>query len=202
MTRPRSNPFSTLNLHIAGVALFAALNLFLAVRFLMAWRDVHSDRDQQIAQQEITLTRLKVQAAHLSGLPDKVKQARSDAGGFYDRRIPTNYSSVVAQLGEITTKSGVRLTRASYTPGPAIPGLTEVRIDANLSGEYTGMMHFINGVERDQTFFLIDGLTLTGQQGGLVNLRLRMTVYLRSDGHDVGAPPAVAELAPASAEVR
>ena len=32
-------------------------------------------------------------------------------------------------------------------------------------------------------FFVIDGLTLTGQQGGLVNLRLKVTTYLR--GSDV-----------------
>jgi hypothetical protein len=41
-------------------------------------------------------------------------------------------------------------------------------------------MHFINGLERSKTFFLINGLTLTGQQGGLVNLRLRLITYLRA----------------------
>ena len=47
-------------------------------------------------------------------------------------------------------------------------------MDASLSGEYAPLMHFINGLERSKTFFLINGLTLTGQQGGLVNLRLRL----------------------------
>ena len=46
-------------------------------------------------------------------------------------------------------------------------------MDASLSGEYAPLMHFINGLERSKTFFLINGLTLTGQQGGLVNLRLQ-----------------------------
>ena len=46
-------------------------------------------------------------------------------------------------------------------------------MDASLSGEYAPLMHFINGLERSKTFFLINGLTLTGQQGGLVNLRLK-----------------------------
>jgi type IV pilus assembly protein PilO len=41
-------------------------------------------------------------------------------------------------------------------------------------------MHFINGLERNKTFFLISGLTLTGQQGGLVNLRLRLNTYLHA----------------------
>jgi hypothetical protein len=39
-------------------------------------------------------------------------------------------------------------------------------------------MRFINSVERDKMFFVINGLTLTGQQGGLVNLRLKVSTYL------------------------
>ena len=42
-------------------------------------------------------------------------------------------------------------------------------------------MHFINGLERDKTFFLISAVTLTGQQGGLVNLRLRLITYLHAE---------------------
>ena len=53
-------------------------------------------------------------------------------------------------------------------------------MDASLSGEYAPLMHFINGLERSKTFFLITGLTLTGQQGGLVNLRLRLNTYLHA----------------------
>jgi hypothetical protein len=54
-------------------------------------------------------------------------------------------------------------------------------------------MHYINGIERDkdQVFFIIDGVTLTGQQGGLVNLRLRMTTYIRAGATDL--PPAITE---------
>ena len=53
-------------------------------------------------------------------------------------------------------------------------------MDASLSGEYPGLMRFINGLERDKNFFLISGLTLTGQQGGVVNLRMRVITYLRA----------------------
>jgi type IV pilus assembly protein PilO len=39
---------------------------------------------------------------------------------------------------------------------------------------------FVNALERDKMFFLITGVTLTGQQSGTVGLRLRLTTYLRS----------------------
>jgi hypothetical protein len=70
-----------------------------------------------------------------------------------------------------------------YTPAVVLAGspneLTEEKMDASLSGDYRPLVQFINALERDKTFFVIDGLTLTGQQSGLVGLRLRLTTYLR-----------------------
>jgi len=66
-------------------------------------------------------------------------------------------------------------------------------------------MQFINGLERSKTFFLIDALTLTGQQGGMVNLRLRLTTYQRSNSSETArAPQSVADLGtqPVLGEVR
>ena len=49
-------------------------------------------------------------------------------------------------------------------------------------------MNFINGLERDKSFYVINALTLTGQQEGKVNLRLRLTTYLHAkDANDL--PP-------------
>jgi type IV pilus assembly protein PilO len=39
---------------------------------------------------------------------------------------------------------------------------------------------FVNSLERDKMFFVITGVTLTGQQSGTVGLRVRLTTYLRS----------------------
>jgi type IV pilus assembly protein PilO len=57
--------------------------------------------------------------------------------------------------------------------------LTEESIDASVSGDYRPIVQFINAVERDKVFFVITGINLTGQQTGQVNLRIRMTTYLR-----------------------
>ena len=60
--------------------------------------------------------------------------------------------------------------------------LTEVRIDATLSGDYRPLVQFINSLERDKLFFVIHRETLTGQQSGTVNLRLGLTTYERGAG--------------------
>jgi hypothetical protein len=78
----------------------------------------------------------------------------------------------------------VKLIRVQYAYVPVLPGtageLTEARMDASLSGDYRPLVLFVNSLERDKMFFLITGVTLTGQQSGTVGLRVRLTTYLRS----------------------
>ena len=62
-------------------------------------------------------------------------------------------------------------------------------MEAGISGEYPQIMRFINSLERDPTFFVIRTMALTGQQGGQVNLRLRLSTWLRrADAEASGLP--------------
>jgi type IV pilus assembly protein PilO len=175
------NLFTLLNLHIAGVVLLLGLNIFIGVKLVLAWHAIAADKPENLAGDQIRYQQLQAQSAKLGILPEKVGQARTDANTFYDKRYSMAWSQVLAELGRLETKDSVRLTRAGYTEAPAINGLTDIRVDASLSGDYTPIVRFINDLERDKerSFFLINTLTLTGQQGGLVNLRLRLTTFLR-----------------------
>jgi type IV pilus assembly protein PilO len=181
--------FTALNLHIAGVIILAGVVLFFGVKALLALHDAGAAQSASFQQQQVQYAQLQAQLAHLQGLPEKVDQARGDASKFYDDRFAQNYSTVAAELGDLEVKNQVRMMGAHYAMAPAIDGLHEVRIDANLSGDYAPLMRFINDLERDKNhvFFIITGITLTGQQGGLVNLRLRMTTYLQAGANDVPA---------------
>jgi hypothetical protein len=173
--------FSQLNLHIAGAALLAIFDIVLLAQLGLALRDLGVGGEDRLQQAQLQLAQLRLQTAKLNGLPEKVDQSRKDADKFYAQRIPANYSSILAELGTLAQKNNIRLTRAGYTQTPALAGLAELRIDANLAGEYSGVMHFINGLETDKTFFVISAVTLTGQQGGQVNLRLRLDTYLHAE---------------------
>jgi type IV pilus assembly protein PilO len=181
--------FTKLNLHLAVVGVVLALDIFIGARFALAWRAIRADQSGEFVQQQLRYGQLRAQMQHLNGLPQKVDAADVDAQKFYEARIAPNYSTMLAQLMGTAEKDHVQLSRSGYAQETALPGLTEVTIDAGLSGQYTDMVHFINDVERDKdhVFFLIDGITLTGEQGGLVNLRLRLRTYLRSDATDL--PP-------------
>jgi type IV pilus assembly protein PilO len=41
------------------------------------------------------------------------------------------------------------------------------------------LVRFINALERDQLFFIIDSVQLGGEQGGTVKLQMKMETFLK-----------------------
>jgi type IV pilus assembly protein PilO len=144
-----------LNLHIAGVALLGLVNLYLLAQMAFAWRAASSENAAAIADQTVAMKTAEIARQPLEGLDEKLAQATKDSDRFYKLRLPFATSEVAGEL-------------------------TEAKMDASLSGDYRPLVLFINALERDKMFFLINGVTLTGQQSGTVGLRLRLTTYLRS----------------------
>ncbi len=176
----RSSALTQLNLHIAVISLLALVDLILLVQLFMAWHTLRADRPEELAAQQTQLRTAQLQAMPLRNLPTRIADSHDGAARFFDTRVAGADSGILAELGSVSQKSGVRLGRVQYALAPALKDTSEVRIDASVSGDYTPVMRFINDLERDKMFFVINGITLTGQQGGLVNLRLRMTTYLHS----------------------
>jgi type IV pilus assembly protein PilO len=172
---------SPLNLHWSGVGLLALVNLYLLAQMGFLWQTSSRHNTDAIAQQRIQLKTAGMAAQPLRGLDAKLARATQEADRFTRQRLPASDSEVAAELGVLTKKQAVRLTRAQYTHSTVLAGtpnqLTEVRIDATLSGDYRPLVQFINSLERDKLFFVINTLTLTGQQSGTVNLKVGMKTY-------------------------
>jgi type IV pilus assembly protein PilO len=173
-----------LNLYYAGVAALALVNVYLLAHMAFAWRAANSQNAEAVVQQTVAMKAAESAKKPLEGLDAKLVEATTDADKFSGRRLPFAYSEVLSELGALTKKQNVKLTRVQYAdPVPVLAGtagaLTEVRMDASLSGDYRPLVLFVNGLERDRMFFLIKDLTLTGQQSGTVGLRLRLITYLQ-----------------------
>jgi len=189
-----------LNLHVAGVAVLALVNLYLLVHIVFAWSAASSRNANAIERQNVAMKTAEIAKKPLEGLDEKLTATTVNADKFYKQRLPFATSEVAGELGALAKKQNVKLTRVGYTYAPVMAGsagaLTEVRMDASLSGDYRPLVLFINSLERDRMFFLIDGVSLTGQQSGTVGLRLRLTTYLRPP---VGAEGTEKSVSPASA---
>ena len=175
----RERLFSPVGLHAAGFCVLAIATILLGIRVGLDWRATSSSNLDAMAGRQAELRTMELQTAPLRGLDKKVDKSRAQIDEFYSRRIPPSYSAFLQRLGELKEKAPVQLTRVSYTQSPGSGDLTEIRMDAGVSGDYTAIMRFINGLERSQTFFIIRAMALTGQQSGTVNLRLQVSTWLR-----------------------
>jgi hypothetical protein len=59
-------------------------------------------------------------------------------------------------------------------------GLRPVLIEASLSGNYLQLVRFINSLERDQLFFIVDSVELGSEHGGVVQLQMKLETYLKT----------------------
>ncbi len=180
---------SPLTWHFAGFAVLLVLAIALAVRLGMDWAAMNSHSTDVLAGKQIQLKALEIQAAPLRGLDKRVEKTHEQMLAFYKKRIPPDYSMISLRIGDLAIASGVRLSRVQYTQGEPGSDLTEISMDAAISGDYPAIMRFVNSLERNQIFFIVRAMSLTSQQGGLVNLRLRVSTWLRpADAAASGLP--------------
>lgn len=146
-----------------------------AGRSRQARQNEYSTLQQQLVakQAEVLPTR---------GMDQKLTQASRDINGFYNNRFPAEYSDVSGELGKLANETGIRLTSIKYEEKSApIEDLRKLNIEIALSGDYLQEVKFINALERDKMFFLINGIAL-GEQQGNVRLQLKLETYLRAGG--------------------
>lgn len=135
-------------------------------------------REYQQLQSEVLAKRKEVLPTR--GMDEKLKQASLDIDGFYKSRFAAEYSTVTEELGKVAGDTGVHLAAVKYDDKDApVEGLRKLEIEITLSGDYLQEVKFINALERDKIFFLIDGVSL-GEQQGNVRLQLKVETYLRA----------------------
>jgi type IV pilus assembly protein PilO len=184
----RERLVSPLTWHFAASGVLLILAIVLGVRFAMDWSATSSSATDALAIKQTQLKLLEIQTVPMRGMDKRIAATRDQVKDFYAKRIPASYSAIETRMDELQLKSGVRLSRLQYTQGKPDSGLTEITLDAGISGDYPQIMHFVNSLERDRNFFLIGAMALTSQQGGQVNLRLRVSTWLRPADVPRGLP--------------
>jgi hypothetical protein len=139
-----------------------------------------SARVRELYELRAQLTAKRQDVLPTRGMDGKLKQASTDIGGFYGQRFPAQYSTVADEVGKLAAQYGVHFASVKYEDKDSpIPGLRKLNMEIALSGDYLQEVKFINALERDKMFFLIDGVAL-GEQQGQVRLQLKLETYLRN----------------------
>lgn len=178
---------TAVNLHFAGLAALGVLILYLAIHLGFMVQALHANNADALVQEQNAARLAQIAAMPLRGLDVKLVNSTADADRFYAERLPYAVSQVLTELGKVTKAQNVRLGRVAYNYSPELSGpgqLVEIRMDAALAGDYRPLVQAINAMERDKMFFVINSITFTGATAGQVNLRMRVTTYLRQPTPD------------------
>ncbi len=142
-------------------------------------------RTQKSAQLQYEAARVRLRSkleevTPLRGMDGKLVVAKDEIADFYNNRLPSEGSAITAELGKLASENRVHITQGRYdTDDTDVPGLQQVRIAATLDGDYLSVVKFINALERDKMFFVVDSVTLGQEQGGNVRLNLKLESYLK-----------------------
>lgn len=143
----------------------------------------------QAAQQELALMmrnrdllKKDIQRAH--EIRGHIPAIQKDCDAFEQSLFPetTAYSAISAELDSLAGKSGLRLDSRALKP-KAVKGydLTELDIDAQVTGDYRAVVRFLNSLQRSTNFYAVEGLTARSQtrsqgpKGGL-----QVTVHIKT----------------------
>jgi type IV pilus assembly protein PilO len=90
-------------------------------------------------------------------------------------------STIVDDLGTLAKNSGLQITSTHFRP-KAIDkrGVDEITITLTMQGAYPSLVSFINALERSNSFYLLDSLSLDSSTEGLLKLNLELRTYFRS----------------------
>jgi Tfp pilus assembly protein PilO len=140
-----------------------------------------ASRKQQLTQLWMELQAKTRQVEPLKNLPDKVHAASLQISDFYKKRFPAQDSEILIQFGKLAVTNGVTIEEAKYKVDDIELGkLQPVEVEANLSGSYVSLARFINALERDDMLFVIDNITLAGEQKGPIKLQMKVETYLKT----------------------
>ncbi len=161
------------------IAALVVVDIVAAVILLSPLAGSQESRQQK--QRALWLELKQRESAPWRGLDKKIPLAQRQIGDFYRDRFPAEDSAISTDLGAVASRTGVRMSAVKYNQkDAAIDGLQRVEVEAELSGDYLQLVRFINALERNRLFFIVDDLQLGGEQAGVVKLQIRLETYLRS----------------------
>jgi len=168
----------------------AALGLVLVLDLALAAYLWHASslQPQQLRLQRDGLAlqakKLRADVARGEKIRAALPQAGKDCDAFYQQSFldsATGYSRIEADLDEIASKAGVRISGYTFKEKAVKDrGVNEIDITTGLDADYPAIIQFINGLERSKNFYLLDSLKLTSATTGGLRLDLDLHTFFRT----------------------
>lgn len=170
---------------LVGVAL-GVLLLADAALIVVIWQSSREGAESARTQRD----RLALQAKLLKADVERGEKIRAslphigkDCDSFYQEKFQgsgTGYSTIVADLGELTTKAGLKSSGLGFQQKEVKDhGVIEIGIKTSVQGDYPAIIRFISDLEHSKNFYLLDNLHLDSASSGGIRLNLDLRTYFR-----------------------
>lgn len=169
------------------LSVLGALDLLLIVYLLLPGSSpsARTTLEQSLRDQEKTLNH---QVAPLKGIDKQLAQTRIDVKNFYAQKVPSEFSQISQHLVNlmketgVTTASGIHYVQENRNvrgDKGDLPDVQRINIDTTVTGEYAKVAKFINAMEQDKFVFIIDQISLTSQESGVISLQIKFETFLK-----------------------
>jgi type IV pilus assembly protein PilO len=168
------------------------LGILLAANLVAAGFAFHlfDDSPEQFARQ-VQSTRQQILAAvvklnHTRQIAGKVEKGREEGSRFIDTYMTSRrvtYSTILSELNE-TAAQAQMVPKDSVIGIEAIQGtdsLDMLTVTASFQGQYPNLVKFINALDKSKRFLIIETLTATPQQNGMLQVTLKLNTFIKDD---------------------
>jgi Tfp pilus assembly protein PilO len=169
-----------------GVILLVAADVGLATYSWKLSSVTHTPKEEFAAQSK-KLEILRADINRAQGIKAYMPHIQTDCDTFEQERFypaTAGYSSVAGDLRGISKKAALQIDDLGFKQKEiANRGVTEIAIDATVTGEYKNIVEFLNGLQRSQNIYEIDSLSLAGEvqaSSSMLRIALHMRTYFRN----------------------
>ena len=163
------------------VALFAVDGALLAVNWRNGGGEAQARSLEELTRQYAATSK---DVHRAQDIDRRRPEIREQCDKFFTEQLRPaggGYSAVVSDLGAIAKDAGLRTSSVSFQQQLVENrGVVQVQVQASVEGDYPSLVHFINGLERSKSFYLLDRLALASSTGGGIKLTLDLKTYFRS----------------------
>jgi type IV pilus assembly protein PilO len=146
-----------------------------------------SDRSgrQELAAQMTEIQLLRADVARAEAIRLVMPTTKKDCERFKESLPSTRsgYSLITSELGDVGHNAGLQISALEFHSAD-IPArdLTEVSVDASVTGNYKSIMQFVNGVQRSKNYYIVESLSLATDTSGVPGApgTVRVNVHLKS----------------------
>jgi type IV pilus assembly protein PilO len=180
----RPSKYTLLKYAIVGV-----LGTLLAADAIMTVYSIRIASSMMSPQQEVNaltiqLKLLQADVKRAREIQQQMPTTKADCERF-EKSLPpagSGYSVISADLEQIGHSAGLLIDTLSFHPADlAGRGITEVSLDAVVSGNYKSIVHFLNGIQHSQNHYIVDVVSLANERTGQAALpSVRVNLHLRS----------------------